>query len=81
MLAVFAVSCARPADAAIFNSGMGECKECHSKNPKVVSMHRALEFKTCAACHGQRKLGPKADRHRQKKADQRCVPCHNPAPK
>jgi hypothetical protein len=59
---------------------MGECKECHSRNPKLVTMHRALDFRNCAACHGPRKLGPKADRHRQMEADPRCVPCHKTAP-
>jgi hypothetical protein len=28
-----------------------ECKVCHSKNPKMVAMHTALEGQNCFGCH------------------------------
>lgn len=27
------------------------CNVCHSKNPKMVAMHRALEYRDCFNCH------------------------------
>jgi len=54
------------------------CTECHSKNPKMVRMHEALEFKDCFQCHG-----PTAERKAQGQKDEittepLCVRCHKP---
>lgn len=27
------------------------CTVCHSKNPRMVRMHEALQFKDCFVCH------------------------------
>ena len=52
------------------------CTECHSKNPKMVSMHKALEYKDCFKCHG-----PASDRKAPNTRDEMtidplCVSCH-----
>ncbi|MCX7991575.1 MAG: cytochrome C [Proteobacteria bacterium] len=53
-----------------------ECKVCHSKNPKMVSMHKALNFKDCFNCH--RPGGIKKDNLKeQAKSDEKCIRCHN----
>ena len=52
------------------------CSECHSKNPKMVRMHEALEFKDCFTCHGPgAKMSPEGPQ-KQKLTDERCVRCH-----
>ena len=57
------------------SSGDAACTVCHSKNPKMVAMHEALEFKDCFTCHG-----PVAqainDPLKQMNSDDRCVRCH-----
>ncbi len=60
-----------------------ECKVCHSKNPKMVAMHKALQGVGCFGCHnaGEKLMGkgiPK-DRESQMKrrvTDVQCVRCH-----
>jgi len=59
---------AQPAQAA--------CTVCHSKNPKMVRMHTALQYKDCFKCHG-----PASDRKRpnagdEKTTDPLCAGCH-----
>jgi hypothetical protein len=60
-----------------------ECKVCHSKNPKIVAMHKALEEQNCFGCHqvGEKLMG----RSRPKDLDSlmkrrttaaECLPCH-----
>jgi len=61
---------ARPAAAA--------CTVCHSKNPKMVTMHKALQYKDCFKCHG-----PATERRRPNAGDEMtldplCVSCHAP---
>jgi hypothetical protein len=55
---------------------VGECGECHSKNPKMVRMHEALEFKGCFQCHGSGRLKPRPEQRRQMMTDPLCVRCH-----
>lgn len=52
------------------------CTECHSKNPKMVRMHEALEYKDCFVCHGPtaKKTG-EAPNVRMTR-DELCVRCH-----
>lgn len=52
------------------------CNVCHSKNPKMVAMHRELGFRDCFNCHGQGlKKTPEA-RKAQQTSDNRCAGCH-----
>ncbi len=55
--------------------GAFACNVCHSKNPKMVSMHEALEFKDCFTCHGPRskRIG---ERSNEKTSAELCVRCH-----
>jgi len=53
-----------------------QCNQCHSKNPKMVKMHKALGFKDCFKCHG---INAKIDKNNLKAqmfADDRCTGCH-----
>lgn len=52
------------------------CNVCHSKNPKMVNMHRALGFKDCFTCHGPRKKTSSQDRESQMMNDPLCINCH-----
>jgi predicted CXXCH cytochrome family protein len=59
---------ARPAAAA--------CTVCHSKNPKMVSMHKSLEYKDCFKCHGpasERKMPNAGD---EMTVELLCRACH-----
>jgi predicted CXXCH cytochrome family protein len=52
------------------------CTVCHSKNPKMVSMHKALQYKDCFKCHG-----PASDRKAPNTGDEMttdplCISCH-----
>lgn len=65
------------------NASGFECKVCHSKNPKMVAMHQALQGQNCFDCHkiGERLMGkgfPKdhAGLMARRSSDQACVPCH-----
>jgi len=51
------------------------CNECHSKDPKMVRMHQALEFKDCFLCHGpaSKRIG---DKMTPNAADPLCTRCH-----
>lgn len=52
------------------------CNVCHSKNPKMVKMHKELEYKDCFNCHG---IGQKRSLEDQRKlmvSDQRCIRYH-----
>lgn len=60
-----------------------ECKVCHSKNPKMVAMHKALQGENCFGCHnpGDKLMGkgqPKARESQLQRriADAQCVRCH-----
>ncbi|MCK4910775.1 MAG: hypothetical protein KAR83_03995 [Thermodesulfovibrionales bacterium] len=59
--------------------GMPKCTVCHSKDPKMKAMHKALDYKDCFTCHGRGKLWPKDQRQRQKTEDPLCTRCHMPS--
>lgn len=60
-----------------------ECKVCHSKNPKMVAMHTALQGQNCFGCHkvGERLTGKGQPKDRdsllkRRITDAECLPCH-----
>ncbi len=53
-----------------------QCNQCHSKNPKMVKMHKALGFKDCFKCHGINVKIDKKNIKTQMFVDERCVECH-----
>jgi formate-dependent nitrite reductase cytochrome c552 subunit len=60
-----------------------ECKVCHSKNPAMVRMHKAVQGRGCFDCHkvGEKLMGkgqPKdpASLVKRRVADPLCVECH-----
>jgi hypothetical protein len=60
-----------------------ECKVCHSKNPKMVAMHKALEGQNCFGCHkvGEKLMGkgqPKDldSQLKRRVTETECLPCH-----
>jgi predicted CXXCH cytochrome family protein len=67
--AVLVLLCAvRPAQAA--------CTVCHSKNPKMVSMHKALQYKDCFKCHGPASDRKTPNARDEMTTDPLCVNCH-----
>ncbi len=52
------------------------CNVCHSKNPKMVKMHKELEYKDCFNCHGPGQKRTPEDQKRLMAGDQRCIRCH-----
>ncbi len=52
------------------------CNVCHSKNPKMVKMHKELEYKDCFNCHGIGQRRSPEDQKRLMVTDQRCIRCH-----
>jgi predicted CXXCH cytochrome family protein len=62
--------------SASSEAAMPKCKVCHSKNPKMVAMHKALEYKDCFKCHGPGGLWPPNLRAEQMQKDARCTGCH-----
>ena len=67
------------AQAAPMGMKMPKCTVCHSKNPKMVAMHTALEFKDCIKCHGPGGIWPEERRQEQITSDPKCSVCHTPA--
>jgi len=70
--------------AVPFNAHAFECKVCHSKNPRMVAMHKALQGKNCFDCHkmGDKLMGKAQPRDRdtllkRRAGDPACLPCHN----
>jgi predicted CXXCH cytochrome family protein len=59
---------AQPAAAA--------CNVCHSKNPKMVSMHKALQYKDCFKCHGPGSDRKSPNAKDEMKTDPLCTGCH-----
>ncbi len=59
-----------------FGIKMPKCNVCHSKDPKIRAMHKALDYKDCFTCHGPGKLWPKERRQEQKILDPLCTRCH-----
>lgn len=60
----------------LLQSGAVGCTVCHSKNPKMVKMHKELEFKDCLNCHGIGDKRSPEDEKRLMASDQRCIRCH-----
>jgi len=61
-----------------------ECNECHSKNPAMVRMHKAVQERDCFGCHkiGEKLMGKgiprdKAAQMKRRVSDPLCVECHN----
>ena len=52
------------------------CTVCHSKNPKMVRMHEALEFKDCFTCHAKGLKSSPEEKKVQMSTDERCIRCH-----
>ena len=52
------------------------CTVCHSKNPKMVSMHKALEYKDCFKCHGPASDRKAPNTKDEMTSDPLCVSCH-----
>jgi hypothetical protein len=62
---------------------MFECTVCHSKNPAMVTMHRALQGQGCFGCHkpGEKLMGKQQPKDSaslllRRVTDPLCVPCH-----
>lgn len=60
-----------------------ECKVCHSKNPRMVAMHTALQGQNCFGCHkvGDRLMGKREPKDKESLLKRRvaaaeCVRCH-----
>ncbi len=60
-----------------------ECKVCHSKNPKMVAMHKALEGQNCFGCHkvGEKLMGKSKPKDldsllKRRTTEAECRPCH-----
>ena len=70
LLLVVSLMTPLPADA---------CKECHSKNPKMVKMHQELEGRNCFACHSFKGKKPPEELQKQRSEDALCTPCHGNA--
>lgn len=60
-----------------------QCNECHSKNPAMVRMHKALQGRNCFDCHrmGEKLMGKgipkdKAAQLKRRETEQICFECH-----
>jgi hypothetical protein len=60
-----------------------QCNECHSKNPAMVKMHKALQGRGCFDCHkvGEQLMGKARPKDRdvllkRRGGDPLCVECH-----
>ena len=60
-----------------------QCNECHSKNPAMVRMHKAVQGRGCFDCHsiGEKLMGKgvpkdKAAQLQRRATDPLCVECH-----
>jgi hypothetical protein len=60
----------------LYHSAALSCTVCHSKNPKMVRMHEALEYKDCFVCHGPTAKKSNDTPEKQMTSDERCVRCH-----
>src|SRR6266542_889043 len=61
-----------------------QCNECHSKNPAMVRMHKALQGRGCFDCHkmGEKLMGKSQPKDREsllkrRTTDSLCVECHH----
>ena len=62
--------------ALLWPSAASTCNVCHSKNPRIVDMHRELGYKDCFTCHGKGLKSSPEERKVQQKTDSRCTRCH-----
>ncbi|MBI1919884.1 MAG: cytochrome c3 family protein [Geobacter sp.] len=60
-----------------------ECNVCHSKNPAMVKMHKAVKGRNCFDCHkiGEKLMGKAQPKDRdsllkRRSTDPLCVECH-----
>jgi hypothetical protein len=60
-----------------------QCNVCHSKNPAMVKMHKALQGRNCFDCHkmGEKLMGKgipkdKASQIKRRETDPICFECH-----
>lgn len=53
------------------------CNVCHSKNQKMVNMHKALEYKNCFTCHKLEKKKTMEELKLLRTKDDRCINCHS----
>ena len=60
-----------------------ECDTCHSKNPAMVRMHKALQGQNCFGCHkmGAKLMGKgqpkdKESQIKRRQSDELCLTCH-----
>ena len=60
-----------------------QCNGCHSKNPAMVRMHKALQGRNCFDCHriGEKLMGKgipkdKAAQMQRRATEQICFECH-----
>jgi hypothetical protein len=60
-----------------------QCNECHSKNPAMVRMHKALQGRGCFDCHkmGEKLMGKGVPRDKTAQLQRRltdpiCAECH-----
>ena len=60
-----------------------QCNECHSKNPAMVRMHKALQGRDCFGCHkiGEQLMGKGIPKDRSAQLQRRvsdplCLECH-----
>lgn len=63
-----------------------ECNVCHSKNPRMVAMHKANRGKNCFDCHkmGEKLMGKAQPKDRnallkRRVTEPQCLPCHGAA--
>jgi len=60
-----------------------QCTVCHSKNPKMVAMHKAVQGQNCFDCHkmGEKLMGKGQPKDRESQLKRRateaiCQKCH-----
>ena len=65
-----------------------ECTVCHSRNPAMVRMHKALQGKGCFDCHkvGAKLMGKGQPKDREsllkrRQTEEICLPCHGASQK
>jgi hypothetical protein len=63
-----------------------QCNVCHSKNPAMVRMHKALQGRNCFDCHkvGEKLMGKgvpkdKAAQMQRRVTEPICLECHKKA--
>ena len=62
-----------------------QCTVCHSKNPKMVAMHKAVQGQSCFGCHkiGEKLMGKGQPKDmdsllKRRVTEAECLPCHGP---